>query len=103
MAYMDPANALLDQESDTYVPLSDANVNALGRVLAAVADILMYRRHWLSVAQFLIVGSLAISYLVSNLARSVRERTLALESVMSTPFALLYRHLSRPPQVWAGQ
>ncbi|WP_375271093.1 hypothetical protein [Sphingomonas sp.] len=91
------------QDIDARAPMTNAVIHAIGTMLAAVARILRDGRHWLSVARFLIVASLALALLVSDLVRAVRDRAVATGCVIATPFSLILRHLSRPPQVWAGQ
>lgn len=82
--------------------MTDAKVNAIGTVLAAVARLLKYQRHWLSVAQFLIVGSLALAFIMVEIIRSVQGRAITLIGVVAIRFEILHRHLSRPPSRWAS-
>lgn len=91
------------QDVEAHARVTDAAVHAIGTVLAAIARILKHGRHWLTVARFLIVASLALALLVSSLIRSVRDRAVSTGCAIATPFALILRHLSRPPQVWAAQ
>lgn len=100
---MDLVAASSAQDVDAHAPMTDATVHAIGSVLAAVARILRHGRHWLTVARFLILASLALALLVSDLIRSVRDRAVSTGCAIATPFALILRHLSRPPQVWASQ
>ena len=82
--------------------MSDAKVNAIGTVLAAVARLLKYQRHWLSVAQFIIIASRALAVIIVELIRSARERAITSTGVVAIPFAVMHRHLSRPPSRWAS-
>ena len=91
------------KDVDTHVPMTDAIIHAIGTVLASVARILRHGRHWLSLARFLVVVSLALALRVSDLIRFVRDRAVSTGCAIATPFALILRHLSRPPQVWAAQ
>ena len=100
---MDLVAASPARDIDAYVPMSDDTIHAIGSVLAAVTRVLRHGRHWLSVARFLVVASLALALIVSDLIRSVRDRAVSTGCVIATPFSLILRHLSRPPQVWAAQ
>ncbi len=99
---MEPADALLEYGGRPYAPMTDARVNAIGTVLAAVARLLKYQRHWLSVAQFLIIGSLVLAFMMGEIIRSVQERAISLIGVVAIRFEILNRHLSRPPSRWAS-
>ena len=99
---MEPAVALPEQEVGVHAPMTDAKINAIGTVLAAVARLLKYQRHWLSVAQFIIIASRALAILIVELIRLARERAIALTGVVAVPFAVMHRHLSRPPSRWAS-
>lgn len=100
---MDLVAASPAQDIDAYAPTTGATIYAIGSVLAAVARILKNGRHWLSVASFLIVASRALALLISDLIRSVRDQAVSIGCATATPFALILRHLSRPPQAWAAQ
>lgn len=99
---MEPAVALSEQEVGVHAPMTDARISAIGTVLAAVARLLKYQRHWLSVAQFIIIASRVLAIIILELVRSARERAIALTGVVAIPFAVMHRHLSRPPSRWAG-
>lgn len=99
---MEQADALPEQEVGVYAPMTDAKINATGTVLAAIARLLKYQRRWLSVAQFIIIASRAFAIIIIELIRSARERAMAWTGVVAIPFAVMHRHLSRPPSRWAS-
>ena len=99
---MEQADALPEQEVGVYAPMADAKINAIGTVLAAIARLLKYQRRWLSVAQFIIIASRALAIVIIELTRSARERAMASTGVVAIPFAVMHRHLSRPPSRWAS-
>lgn len=82
--------------------MTDAKINAIGTVLAAVARLLKYQRHWLSVAQFIIIASQALAIIIGEFIRSARERAITLAGVIAVSFAVIHKHLSRPPSRWAS-
>lgn len=99
---MEQADALREQEVGVYAPMTDAKINAIGTVLAAVARLLKYQRHWLSVAQFIVVASRALAIIIIELIRSARQRAMVSTGVVAIPFAVMHRYLSRPPSRWAS-
>lgn len=101
--FMDANGTLVEREAGSYAPLSDATIVAMGTVLAAASRWIGANKHWLSVALFLTIASKTFAFLIAAITRSVRERGVASCIVIATPFAVLLRHLSRPPQVWAAQ
>lgn len=101
---MEPADALPEHDIDTYVPMSDAVVEVLGKVLAAVASILdgeallrrggpgLFRRLASSIAAFI---ALVIALLV-------RHHAIVGRSFVTIIGSRTLRHLRRPPHGWAA-
>lgn len=101
---MEPADALPEQEADTYVSMSDAAIDALGTVLAAIARILdgeaMLRRGGPGIFRRLV--SIIAAFIVFVVALVVRQRAIGTRSLATIAGSKTLRHLRRPPQGWAA-
>ncbi|MGK2909124.1 MAG: hypothetical protein ACSLE1_04895 [Sphingobium sp.] len=101
--YMELRDQLPEHEPDPVASMPDSAIEAIGTLLAAAARWLRDNHHWLSVALLLSSASRALAFATVERSRSARQRALTSVCTMAATFAVLLRHLSRPPQVWAAQ
>lgn len=104
MKCMDAADALPEQDIDTYVPMSDALIEALGTFFAAISHIVwgeaMRHRGGPGIVRRL--TSIVAAFISFVVALVVRQRAIATHSLATVAASRMLRHLRRPPQGWAA-
>jgi hypothetical protein len=101
---MDAAAALPEQDADTYVSMSDAVIEALGTVLAAIARIIEFEamRHRGGPGIVRRLTSIIAAFIAFVVTLVVRQRAIATRSLAMVTASRTLRHLRRPPQGWAA-
>lgn len=104
MQSMKPVDATSEQDADTYVSMSDAAIEALGTVLAAIGRMLdgEAMRHRGGPGIFRRLASIIAAFIAFVVTLVVRQRAIATRSLATVTASRTLRHLRRPPQGWAA-